>query len=461
MSKIRKSYSLTSSWRGYFLVGGRQCSSCESSNSTDLVVSVLGFVLYMIVRECIYYVNLRQAYLSSPYYADRISSRTILLTCVPKEYQDERRLRKLYGDSVKRIFIPRTSKPLVNMVKEREQTAARLEKAEIALIRIANVARRKRLAKNPELAETSTTAASVTESTGSKQDLVTLPSASSADNAARGNPLEVAIPESTIYLDSATPKDDATKDIVQGDGTEIRKASADNTVDDDEWYKHPYGLSESLPDVRGSVAAQWIKAEQRPHHRPIGNFGRRVDTIRWTRTRLRDLNLQIFKMRRQVRRGDGITLPSVFIEFYTQEAAQAAHQVLTHHRPLQMSSRLLGVRPDEVIWSCLRMPWWELIIRRFGILSLVTAAVIFWAIPSAFIGTISNLSDLTEKVKFLKFLNKMPSVILNFIQGFLPAIALSLWMAAVPWMLRCTYTPAYFLTSERSPLALEVIRYSI
>jgi hypothetical protein len=146
-------------------------------------------------------------------------------------------------------------------------------------------------------------------------------------------------------------------------------------------------------------------------------------------------------MRRQVRRGDGITLPSVFIEFHTQEAAQAAHQVLTHHRPLQMSSRLLGIRPDEIIWSCLRMPWWELIIRRFSILTLVTAAIIFWAIPAALIGTISNVDSLTEKIKFLSFLNKLPAVILNFISSFLPAIALSLLMAAVPWMLRCTYMP--------------------
>lgn len=395
----------------------------------------------MIVRECIYYVNLRQAYLSSPYYADRISSRTIVLTCVPKEYLDERRLRKLYGDAVKRIFIPRTSKPLVKMVKEREQTAERLEKAEIALIRIANTARRKKLAKNPELAEPSTVAASITESTGSKQDLVTVPSGSTADDATRGSPLEVELPGSMIYLDPVIGMHD--ENVSQHDqndpkdGTEVKDKATDEMVDEDEEYKHPYGLSENLPDVRGSVAAQWIPVERRPYHRPIGNFGRRVDTIRWTRNRLRDLNVQIFKMRRQVRRGDGVTLPSVFIEFYTQEAAQAAHQVLTHHRPLQMSSRLLGVRPDEIIWSCLRMPWWELIIRRFAILSLVTLAIIFWAIPAAFIGTISNIDSLTEKIKFLGFINKLPAVILNFIQSFLPAIALSVLMAAVPWMLRC------------------------
>ncbi|KID84845.1 DUF221 domain-containing protein [Metarhizium guizhouense ARSEF 977] len=399
-----------------------------------------GFVLYMIVRECIYYVNLRQAYLSSPYYADRISSRTILLTCVPKEYLDERRLRKLYGDSVRRVFIPRTSKALVKMVKEREQTAERLEKAEIALIRIANLARQKKLAKDSKLAEPSTAAASITESTGSKEDLVVVPSDSTANDTCRGDLDEAESPGSIICLESLRRNPDKDDDDTsQHEGIKLNSIMADEDEkldQDDGEYEHPYGLSMDLPDVRGSVAAQWIPVQRRPYHRPIGNFGRRVDTIRWTRSRLRDLNLQIFKMRRQVRRGDGITLPSVFIEFHTQEAAQAAHQVLTHHRPLQMSSRLLGIRPDEIIWSCLRMPWWELIIRRFGVLTLVTAAIIFWAVPSAFIGTISNIEGLTQKIKFLSFLNKLPSVILNFIQSFMPAVVLSLWMAAVPWMLR-------------------------
>ncbi|OAA40686.1 DUF221 domain-containing protein [Metarhizium rileyi] len=419
-----------------------------------------GFVLYMIVRECIYYVNLRQAYLSSPYYSDRISSRTVLFTCVPEEYLDERRLRKLYGDSVRRIFIPRTSKALVKMVKEREQTAQRLEKAEIALIRIANVARLKKLSKDPKTTECSTAAASIAESTGSKQDLVVVPSSTMTTNSSRDIPDEVRSLGSMICLQSLHCNSDQVGHTGQHDSVKLNEIIADEKVQEDDEYEHPYGLSADLPDVRGSVAAQWIPVERRPYHRPIGNFGRRVDTIRWTRSRLRDLNIQIFKMRRQVRRGDGITLPSVFIEFHTQEAAQAAHQVLTHHRPLQMSSRFLGIRPDEIIWSCLRMPWWELIIRRFAILTLVTAAIIFWAIPSAAIGTISNIQELTKNFKVLSFLNKLPAVILSFIQGFMPAIVLSLWMAAVPWLLRFCGAQSGIPTTTRVELFVQNVYFA-
>ncbi|KAG5985496.1 hypothetical protein E4U43_006045, partial [Claviceps pusilla] len=419
-----------------------------------------GFVLYMIVRECIYYVNLRQAYLSSPYYADRISSRTIMLTCVPKEYQNERRLRRLYGDQVKRVFIPRTSKALAKMVKERQQTAERLEKAEIALIKTANSARLKTIAKHPELAQPSTTSrASVTESTRSKQALILTTTQSTSNDTTGRDALQVELPESATYVD--TVESEHGRDTVHKTEAEVHEeASREKRDEEDEDYQHPYGLSPDIPDVRGSVAAQWIPVERRPYHRPIGNFFRRVDTVRWTRVRLRDLNLQIYKMRKQVRRGDGVTLPTVFIEFHSQEAAQAAHQVLSHHRPLQMSSRLLGVRPDEVIWSCLRMTWWELIMRRFLVMTLVTAAIIFWAIPSAFIGTISNIETVTKQFRFLNFLNLLPKVILSFIQSFLPAIALSLLMAIVPWLLRICGAMSGLPTKTRVELFVQNVYFA-
>lgn len=425
-----------------------------------------GFVLYMVVRECIYYVNLRQAYLSSPYYADRISSRTIMLTCVPKEYQDERRLRKLYGHQVKRVSITRTSKALAKMVKERQQTAERLEKAEIALIRTANAARYKKLGKNPELAQPSTRQSSTTESTESKQNLVTIPSRSTANNnnnntTTRENMLQVELPGSAIYLEALDANQDQDTTTHNADAKVNEKGDSEERNEDDEEYQHPYGLSPDIPDVRGSVAAQWIPVERRPYHRPIGNFFRRVDTIRWTRSRLRELNLQIYKMRKQVRRGDGaIVLPTVFVEFYSQEAAQAAHQVLSHHRPLQMSSRLLGVRPDEVIWSCLRMTWWELIIRRFLILTLVTAFVIFWAIPSALIGAMSNIETVTKQFKFLNFLNMLPKVILNFVQSFVPAIALTILMAIVPGLLRICGALSGIPTTTRVELFVQNVYFA-
>lgn len=402
-------------------------------------------MLVTIVRECIYYVNLRQAYLSSPYYAQRLSSRTMLLTCVPPQYCDEARLRKLYGDSAKRIWIPRTAKALVNLVKEREQTALRLEKAEVELIRKANIARNKWLRSNrPE------------GSALSGQDLVEEQRrASTVDSVPRIQTPPAATTSNDITPESVTIHVTGSKQASSGDSnvenvhqtTYSQHAVVDEKaevaehqpgVKEDDYYTHPYGLEPTLPDIRGSVAAKWIPVEARPYHRPLGNFGRRVDTIRWTRSRLKELNLEIYKLRRRVRRGDATTLPAAFIEFDTQEAAQAAHQAVAHHRPLQMSTRLLGVRSDEVIWSSLRMTWWERVVRKTMVLALISVAIIFWSIPSAFIGLVSNIEFLSA-ISFLAWLKALPKPILGFIQGFIPALALSMWMALVPVMLRGMY----------------------
>lgn len=352
----------------------------------------------------------------------------MLILCLPKEYRDEARLRKLYGDSARRIFVPRTTKALANLVKEREQTAMRLEKAECLLIKKVNIARNKHYRKHP-----ATTAPPIDPSEIARQDLSSADSGVSSQK--QDGPLRIDLPGPTLLsqtsLDKATNSESTAETVVQDDKDEKKDKELD--------YVHPYGLRPTLPDVRGSVAAQWIPAEDRPHHRPLGNFGRRVDTIRWTRNRLKELNLLIFKTRRQVRRGDSEALPAAFIEFDTQEAAQAAQQVVTHHLPLQMAPRLLGIRTDEVIWDSLRMSWWERIVRRVLILTLITAAVIFWSIPSAFIGLVSNIDFLSEKIPFLYWIPKLPNFIKGIIGGFVPPMVLSLLMALVPVLLRGKY----------------------
>lgn len=466
----------------------------------------IGFVLFTVAREYIYYINLRQAYLSSSYYSQRLSSRTVLFTNIPERYLDEARMRKLYGDGVRHVWIPRTSKGLVNLVKEREQTATRLEKAEIVLIRKAILARNRqvrneekqqnrekekekgsrftlrnrlqrkrgyqdhdelvkaengeRSASSTEQGPTSRSSSRVTDDKGYYGGPMTTTSAQTApwtshDGTHSTPSAEIA---SDVHSDSkyihadVLGHEETTEDAAEltKSGNPIATSEVDSSRDDSAMdYVHPYGLSPTLPDVRGSVAAQYLPVEKRPHHRPLGNFGRRVDTIRWTRTRLEELNKRISKLRRQVLRGVGKdcqTIPAAFVEFDTQEAAQAAHQTLAHHQPLHMAPRLLGIRPEEVVWSSLRIGWLERIIRRFAILGLIVAAIIFWSIPSAIVGVVSNVQAMSDVV-FLAWIQKLPSPILGFLTGFAPALALSIFMALVPILLRCT---------SNSPLILEV-----
>ncbi|KAH6692302.1 phosphate metabolism protein [Plectosphaerella plurivora] len=299
-----------------------------------------GFILFTVYRECIYYINLRHAYLLSPYYSKRLSSRTVLFQCVPDKYLDAHRLRKVFGDSVKHVWLVRDTSDLEHMVDERDETALRLEKAEIRLIKLANAARLKGQRSAP-----------------------------------------------------AQP-----------------------------WF--------SLPP-------QWVPASHRPGHRPLGNFLRRVDTIKWTRNRLKLLMPQIAKLRRKLHAGsEGRLLGSVFIEFQTQSDAQRAYQTLAHDRPMHMSPRFIGIRPDEVVWHSLRIGWFARMVRRVAMLALIIAAIVFWVIPAGAVGIMSNITFLAENFVFLRWLTMLPAPVTGVIQGFLPALALSLLMAIVPWLLR-------------------------
>ena len=399
----------------------------------------------MVCRECIYYVNLRQAYLLSPSYSQRLSSRTVLFTCIPKPYMEESKLRKLFGDSAKNIWIVRDTSALRALVEDRESDADRLQQAEVTLIRTANAARQKYLRKNPP---------PTAVPHGAHPHLVgTAPSdGASQDDAEKGQTTDTTThcsheserhvehepePPSQTEPQPVTPQSEPqtgsqTELVPQPSGLH---SPALETPPDPE-YTHPYGLHPTLPDVRGSVAALWIPVQSRPHHRPLRNFGRRVDTIRWTRARLKVLNREIWKLRRRHRGGDGAPLNAAFIEFDSQVNAQSAFQILAHHQPLHMSPRYIGIQPEDVIWGALRIRWWEHIMRRFFMMGVITAAIIFWSIPAVGVGIISNVESLSEMVFFLKWLMDLPKVILGVIQGLLPALALTWLMAAVPWMLR-------------------------
>ncbi|ROT42626.1 phosphate metabolism protein [Sodiomyces alkalinus F11] len=368
-----------------------------------------GFVLFAIYRESIFYINLRHAYLLHPYYANRLSSRTVLFQCVPDRYLDARRLRQVFGESdVANVWIPRDTSELARLVDERDKTAVRLENTEIRLIKLADKARRRGQRAAPRLPEQ------------------LLPPPDSRHYPA---------PEpSSPHASSSSPSPSST---LSPSPSSSSSSSRGHDVDADaDPEKNP-----ALPDVNGSVAAQWLPASHRPAHRPLGNFLRRVDTIKWTRQRLKALHPRIYKLRRMFRSEhidskDAKPLGSVFIEFTTQSAAQRALQTLSHDKPLHMAPRLIGIPPDEVVWLSLRMGWFERMLRKFAVRALVMVAILFWSVPAAAVGIVSNIRNLSEMFVFLRWLQLLPAPILGFLQGFLPPLALSLLMAIVPGLMR-------------------------
>ncbi|KAJ5558280.1 hypothetical protein N7535_008492 [Penicillium sp. DV-2018c] len=314
----------------------------------------ISFVFFMVTREHLFYINLRQAYLLSPAYASRISSRTVLFTAVTEDLLEKEKVRTMFGrDKVKNVWIATDTKELEEKVKDRDSAAMKLEAAETKLIMLANKARAKALKKQ-----------------------------GSAEN-----------PDTEI-----------------GDG--------------------------QFDDESGSVAARWVEAKKRPTHRLKMLIGKKVDTINWARSEIGRLNPEIEELQAKHRAGDVKLVSSVFVEFYQQADAQTAFQSVAHNLPLHMSPRYIGLDPTQVIWSNLRIKWWERLGRYTATLAFVCAMIIFWAIPTAVVGAISNIDSLTDKVHFLRFIDHVPGWIKGAITGLLPTILMSVLIALVPIILR-------------------------
>lgn len=315
-------------------------------------VLFFGFVLALVTRESIYYINLRQAFLLSPIYANRISSRTVLFTAVPTLYLDEAKLRKVFGDSVVKVWITHNTDEVDKIVEERDKVALTLESAEVKLIKAANAERLKAIKKGAASAE---------------------------------------------------------EQLVAGEA-----------------------------DVEsGSIAARWIPDKKRPHHR-LGKFGlvgKKVDSINWARTRLETLIPEAAAAQDAYHAGKFDRVGGVFIEFKRQSDAQDAFQTLSHHQALHMSPRYIGIQPSEIVWKSLKMSWWQRVIRTYAVYVFISAMIIFWAIPVAVVGLISNIQYL-ETVSFLTWLTKIPTVIMGVVSGLLPSVALAILMSLVPVIMR-------------------------
>ncbi|KIM95218.1 hypothetical protein OIDMADRAFT_206304 [Oidiodendron maius Zn] len=311
------------------------------------------FVLFIITRETIYCINLRNAYLMSPFNASRISSRTVLFTDVPTEYLKLDKLHALFGATIRRAWLTTDCKELGKEVEKRDKAALKLESAEIKLSKKANKRRLKAEKK------------------------------------------------------AAKSKKDA--------------ASAGNGV-----------------DVEAGVTSEYLIKKDRPTHRlgKIPLIGKKVDTIEWSRSELKTLIPKIQKEQATLRKGEGKLLPAVFVEFTTQAAAQAAFRRMSGRKAPHMNPRTISSTPDEIIWKNLKIKKVERMGRKFGTNTFLTLMIIFWAIPVAVVGAISNINYLTDKVPFLGFINHIPPVILGVVTGLLPSVLLSVLMSLVPVVCR-------------------------
>ncbi|ABN64633.1 predicted protein [Scheffersomyces stipitis CBS 6054] len=178
----------------------------------------------------------------------------------------------------------------------------------------------------------------------------------------------------------------------------------------------------------------YVPQNKRPRHKSGGFFSKKIDTINYCKEEIPKIDKEVRAMQKKFRTNRPKN--SIFVEFEDQYHAQLAYQATVHHNPLRMKPVFTGVEPGDVQWSNLRMFWWERITRRFLAFAAVVALIILWAVPVAFVGVISNITYLTNKLPWLRWILNMPHFLLGIITGLLPAIMLALLMMILPMFIR-------------------------
>lgn len=189
------------------------------------------------------------------------------------------------------------------------------------------------------------------------------------------------------------------------------------------------------PDAEiSSDITQYVADKKRPTHRLKPIIGTKVDTISYLTEQIPEINKEIEDL--QANYMNNSPFNSVFVEFESQYQAQVALQTVTHHVPLSMTPATLGIEPSQIIWINMRMHWFERIARNVIAVAAIVALCCFWAIPVSFVGMVSSITYLTNKLPWLKFIYKLPQVLLGLLTSLAPTIALAWLMSFLPTFIR-------------------------
>ena len=224
--------------------------------------------------------------------------------------------------------------------------------------------------------------------------------------------------------------DDRNKAALKLEGAGVKLAKQANAARLKSEKKNPNSQTENRDPNH------WINPKKRPTHRLKPIIGKKVDTINWARQEIPKLNSEIAKEQRAHLNGGAKQVGSAFVEFTSQASAQRAFQLAAKSKKKTMEPRYIDVQPDEVIWKNMNNSYATRKVKLAIATTIVCLIVIFWTPIIAFVGALTNINSLVEKVPFLSFILDIPSVILGVITGLLPVIILAVCIILVPIICR-------------------------
>ncbi|AES95620.1 putative calcium-dependent channel, 7TM region phosphate [Medicago truncatula] len=182
-----------------------------------------------------------------------------------------------------------------------------------------------------------------------------------------------------------------------------------------------------------------IKFQKHPDTRPtvktgcLGLWGRKVDAIEYYDQHVKELDKLMTLERQKIIKDPKSILPVAFLSFNSRWAASVCAQTQQSKNPTLWLTDW-APEPRDIYWQNLSIPFVSLTVRKLVITLSVFALVFFYMIPIAFVQSLANLDGLEKVAPFLRPVIEL-KFIKSFLQGFLPGLALKIFLYILPTVL--------------------------
>ncbi|KAL6944746.1 hypothetical protein ACO0RG_001493 [Hanseniaspora osmophila] len=343
-----------------------------------------GMIIYIVYRELYYYVTMKHAIETTPYFKSLVSSRTVIITEVDMIKIDKDILYNKF-DNIEKIVFGKNFEDLDKCCDEREKYANKLEKLLNNLVTKCVTKRNKWEKKNqfpeklngkPENDFQSYTGKRPTQTLGKSPITIPLVSGKQVDTI-------------EYYFHNLEKLNKKISKYQQNWETNFDSVGAVFIT-----FKDQYNAQKCFQSIDYIFGESVLSGVHPLHNGEHGIKGHATGAIKAAGNLAQNTMKQMFK------------------------------------KPF--NDKYIGVSPDDLVWKNLGMDMKKRKAKKTLTNFVLTMMIIFWAIPVAVVGCISNINYLTSIVPFLNFINNCPKVILGLITGLLPTILLALLMSFVP-----------------------------
>ncbi|XP_062201071.1 calcium permeable stress-gated cation channel 1-like isoform X2 [Phragmites australis] len=182
-----------------------------------------------------------------------------------------------------------------------------------------------------------------------------------------------------------------------------------------------------------------LKYERNTSKRPttktgfLGCFGSTVDAIEYYTSEIEEIEKEEAEEREKIVKDPKSVVPAAFVSFRSRWGAAVCAQTQQTSNPTVWLTEW-APEPRDVYWDNLSIPFVSLTVRRLIVAVSFFFLNFFYVVPITFVQSLANIEGIEKAAPFLKPLIDM-RFIKSFIQGFLPGIALKIFLILLPSIL--------------------------